>query len=79
MRWLPNAVKDLQFHARSPFSCACKAYVIGKIFGRPLQPFEENAKTELLELILTNVIGPIQTWTILIDGGIIVFADNHSM
>jgi hypothetical protein len=62
---LPNTVKGIQLHARSPSACSCKACIMGKMFWRPLQPLtsEDTAKTRLLGNIHSDVIGPMKTQT----------------
>jgi len=62
---LPNTVKGIQLHARSPSACSCEACPMGKMFWRPLQPLtsEDKAKTRLLKRIHSAVIGPMETQT----------------
>jgi hypothetical protein len=35
IQWLPNTVKGIQLHARSPSACSCVACLMGKMFRRP--------------------------------------------
>jgi hypothetical protein len=58
---LPNTVKGIQLHAMSPSAYSCEACIIRKMFWRPILTSEDKAKTRLLELIHSNVIGPMQT------------------
>jgi len=53
---------------------------MGKMFWKPFQPSrsEYKAKTRLLELIHSNVIGPMQTQTMRGYRYIIMFTDNNS-
>jgi galactose-1-phosphate uridylyltransferase len=51
---------------------------MGKMFRKPFQPSEDKAKTRLLELIHSDVIGPMQTQTMRGHRYIIVFTDDHS-
>jgi len=55
---LPNTVKGIQLHDKSPSTCTCEACIMGKMFLKPFQPSEDKAKTRLLELIHSDVIGP---------------------
>jgi hypothetical protein len=63
IKWLPNTVKGIQLHARSPSACSCEACIMGKMFRRPLLTSEDKVYTRLLELIHSDVIGPMQTQT----------------
>ena len=58
---LPNAVRRIQLHANTPSTCTCKACILGKMFQKPFQHSDDKAKTRLLELIHSDVIGPMQT------------------
>jgi hypothetical protein len=60
---LPNTVKGIQLHAKSPSTCTCEACIMGKMFRKPFQPSEDKAKTQLQELIHSDVIGRMQTQT----------------
>jgi len=53
---------------------------MGKMFRKPFQPLcsEDKAKTRLLELIHSDVIGPMQTQTMRGYRYIIMFTDDHS-
>jgi len=75
---LPNAVRGIQLHAKSPSTCASEACIMGKMFRKPFQPSEDKAKTRLLELIHSDVIGPMQTQTMRGWQYIIMFTDDHS-
>jgi len=76
---LQNAVRGIQLHAKSPSTCTCEACIMGKMFRKPLQPSEDKAKTRLLELIHSDVIGPMQTQIMCGYRYIIMFTDDHSM
>jgi len=60
---LPNSVKGNQLYARSPSAWSCGAGTMGKMLRRPLQPLtlKDKSKIHLLELIHSDVIGPMQT------------------
>jgi len=77
---LPNSVNGIQLHARSSSACSGEACIMGKMFRRPFQPLtsEDKAKTRLLELIHSDVIGPMQTQTMRGYGNIIMFTDDYS-
>ena len=75
---LPDAVRGIRLHAKSPPTCPCEACIMGKMFRKPFQPSEDKAKTRLLELIHSDVIGPMQTQTIRSCRYIIIFTDDHS-
>jgi len=75
---LPNAAKGIQLHAKSPSKCTCEACIMGKMFRKPFQPSEDEAKTRLRELIDSDVIGPMQTQTMRSYRYIIMFTDHHS-
>jgi len=77
---LPNTVKGIQLHAKSPSTCTCQACIMGKMFRKPFQPLrlEDKAKTRLLELIHSDVIGLMQTQTMRGYRYIIMFTDDHS-
>jgi len=75
---LPNAVRGIQLHAKSPSTCTCEACIMVKMFWKPLQPSDDKAKTRLLELIHSDVIGPMQTQTMRGYRYIIMFTDDHS-
>jgi len=51
---------------------------MGKMFRKPFQPSEDKAKSRLLELIHSDVIGPMQTQTMHRYRYIIMFTDDHS-
>jgi len=51
---------------------------MGKMFRKPFQSSEDEAKTRLLELIHSDVIGPMQTQTMRGYRYINMFTDNHS-
>jgi len=51
---------------------------MGKMFRKPFQPSEDKAKTRLLELIHSDVIGPMQTQMMRGYRYIIMFTDDHS-
>jgi len=51
---------------------------MGKMFRKPFQPSEDKAKTRLLVLIHSDVIGPMQTQTMHGYQYIIMFTDDHS-
>jgi len=78
IEWLPNAVRGIQLHVKSPSTCTCKACIMGKMFRKPFHPTEDKAKTKLLELIHSNVIGPMQTQTMRAYRYIIMFTHDHS-
>jgi len=40
---LPNAVRGIQLHAKSPSTCTCEACIMGKMFRKPFQPSENKA------------------------------------
>jgi len=75
---LPNAVRDIQLHPNSPSTCTCEACIMGEMFRKPFQPLQDKAKTQLLELIHSDVIEPMQTQTMHGYRYIIVFTDDHS-
>jgi hypothetical protein len=60
---LPNTVRGIQLHAESPSTCTCEACIMGKMLQKPFQPLnsEDKANTRLLELINSDVIGPMET------------------
>jgi len=51
---------------------------MGMMFRKPFQPLEDKAKTQLLELIHSDVSGPMQTQTMHGYQYIIMFTDDHS-
>jgi hypothetical protein len=51
---------------------------MGKMFRRSFLTLEDEAKTRLLELIYSDVIGPMQTEMIRGDCDIIMFTDGYS-
>jgi hypothetical protein len=57
-----SIVQGIELHARSPSECICEACIFGKMSRRP---FSKNSgqrpKTHLLELIHTDVVGPMPT------------------
>jgi len=77
---LPSAVRGIQLHAKSPLTCTCEACIMGKMFREPFQPVssEDKAKTRLLELIHSDVIGPMHTQMMCGYGYMIMFTDDHS-
>jgi len=75
---LPKTVRGIQLHAKSPSTCTCEACIMGKMFRKPFQPSEDKAKTRLLELIHSDVIGPMQTQMMRGYRYIIMFTDDHS-
>jgi hypothetical protein len=75
---LSNAVGGIQLHAKSPSTCTCEACNMGKMFRKPFQPSEDKTKTRLLELIHSDVIGPMQTQTMRGYRYIIMFTDDNS-
>jgi len=75
---LPNTIKGIQLHARSPSACSFEACIMGKMFRRPFLTSEDKAKTRLLELIHSDVIGPMQTETMRGYRYIIMFTDDYS-
>jgi len=75
---LPNPVRGIQLHAKSPSTWNCEGCVMGKMFRKPFQPSEDMAKTRLVELIHSDVIGPMQTQTMRGYRYIIMFTDDHS-
>jgi len=48
---LPNTVRGIQLHAKSPSTCTCDACIMGKMFQKAVQHLcsEDKAKTRLLE------------------------------
>jgi len=77
-KWLPNAVRGIQLHAKSPSICTCEACIMGKMFRKPFQHSEENAKTRLRGLIHSDVIGAMQTQMMRGYRYIIMVTDDHS-
>jgi len=75
---LPNTVRGIQFYAKSPLTCTCEACIMGKMFRKPFQPSEDKARTRHLELIHSDVIGPMLTQTMRGYRYIIMFTDDHS-
>ena len=75
---LPNAVRGIQLHAKSPSTCTCEACIMGKMFRKPFQPSEDKTKTRLLELIHSDAIGPTQPLMMRSYRYIIMFTDDHS-
>jgi hypothetical protein len=77
---LRNAVRGIQLQAKSPSTCTCEACIMGKMFWKPFQPLcsGDKATTRLLELIHSDVIGPMQTQTMRGYRYIIMFPDDHS-
>jgi hypothetical protein len=51
---------------------------MGKMFQKPFQPLEDKAKTRLLELIHSDLIGPMQSQTMPGYQYIIMFTHDHS-
>jgi len=74
---LPNAVRGIQLHAKSPSTCTFDECIMGKMFRKPFQPSENKAKTRRLELIHSDVIGPLLTRTMRCYQYIIMFTDDH--
>jgi len=58
---LPNAVRGIELHAKSPSICTCDECIPGKMFPKLFQRSEDKATTRLLELIHSNVIRPMLT------------------
>jgi len=58
IKCLPNTVRGIQYHARIPSTCACKACIMGKMFRKPFKPLclEDKAKIRHLRLIHADVI-----------------------
>jgi len=79
IKWLPNRVRGIQSHAKSPSTCTCEACIMGKMFWKPFQPLcsEDKAKTRLCELIHSDEIGPMQTQMMRDYQYIIIFTDDH--
>jgi len=75
---LPNTVRGIQLHAKTPLTYTCEACIMGKMFRKPFQPSEDKAKTRLLELIHSNVIGSMQSQTMRGYRYITMFTDDHS-
>jgi hypothetical protein len=75
---LPYAARGIQLHAKSPSTCTCEAYIMGKMLRKLFQPSEDKAKTRMLDLIHCNMIGPIQTQTVQAYRYIILFTDDYS-
>jgi len=77
---LPNTVKGNHLNARSPSACSWEAAIMGKMLRRPFQPLtsEYKAKTRLLELIHSDVIGPMQTQMMRGYRYIIMFTNDYS-
>ena len=80
IKQFPNTVNGIQLHAKSPSTCTCEACIMGNMFRKPFQPLcsDDKAKTRLLELIHSDVIGPMQTQTMRGYRYIIIFTDDHS-
>jgi len=68
-----------ELHAKSPSTCTCEACIMGKMFRKPFQPLcsEDKAKTQLLELIYSDVIWTMQTQMLCGYQYIIMFTDGH--
>jgi len=77
---LPNTVKGIQLQSRSPSACSSEACIMGKMFRRAFQPLtlEDKAKTRLLELIHSDMIGPMQTQTMRGYRFLIILTDDYS-
>jgi hypothetical protein len=75
---LPNEVRGIQLHAMSRWTCTCEACIMGKMFRKPWQASEDNAKTRLLELIHSDVIRPMHTQMMRGYRFIIMFTDDKS-
>ena len=77
---LPNTVRGIKLHAKFPSTCTWEASIMGKMFRNPMQPLclEDNAKTRRLELIHSDVIGPMQTQMMCGYRYGIMFTDHHS-
>jgi hypothetical protein len=60
-----NIAKGIEIHAKSPTSCVCEACILGKLSRKPFKPLEREArrKYKLLELIHSDIVGPMQTAT----------------
>jgi len=78
IKQLPNGVSGIQLHANGPSTCTCEACIMTKMFQKPFQPSEDQAMTRLLELIHTDVIGPMQTQTMCGYRYIIMFTDDNA-
>jgi len=75
---LPNAVRGIPLHAKSPSTCTGEACIMGKMLRKPFQLSEDKAQTRLVELIYSDVIWPMQTQTMRGYQYIIMFSDDHS-
>jgi hypothetical protein len=62
---LPSIIKGIQLHSKSPSECVCEACIMGKMFRKPFQSLKpkDKVKSRPLELIHSDVIGPMQTQT----------------
>jgi len=78
IKWLPNRVKGIQLHAKSPLTCTCEAWIMRKIVRKPIQPAENAANSRLVELIHSDVIGPMKTQTMHGYRYIIMFTHDNS-
>jgi hypothetical protein len=57
-----SMVEGIELHARSPSECICEACILGKMARRPFSKQSgEPPKTRPLELIHTDVVGPMPT------------------
>jgi hypothetical protein len=57
-----STVEGIELHARSPSECICEACIFGKMSRRPFSKDSgERPKTRPLELIHTDVVGPMPT------------------
>ena len=65
IKWLPNAVKGIQFHAKTPSTCICEARILENMFRKPFQPFqlEDKSNTQRFQLIHFDVMGQMQAQT----------------
>ena len=77
---LPNTVRGIQLHAKSPSTCTCDACIVGRMFWKSFQPLcsEAKARTRLVGLIHSHVIRLMQTQTMRRYHYIIIFTDDHS-
>jgi hypothetical protein len=57
-----SVVEGMELQARSPSDCICEACILGKMARRPFSKQSgEPPKTRPLELIHTDVVGPMPT------------------
>jgi hypothetical protein len=77
---LPSIVSGIQLHSKGPSKCVCEACIMGKMFRQPFKAAkpEDKVKSRLLELIHSDVIGPMPTPTMRGFRYIIMFTDDYS-